>query len=78
MNLKACPFCGVGTMAPETTTATLTRGLTTVVITNVPAEICGTCREPDFDEPTTVRLVGLLYAAKDRRVRHEVVHYRAA
>ena len=78
MNARPCPFCGVGTMAPGTTTATLTRGHTTVDINNVPAEICGTCREPDFDDLTTVRLVELLGAAMRRQVEHEVVDYGVA
>ena len=65
-------------MAPGTTMATLARGRTTVVIINVPADICGTCREPYFDDPTTARLVDLLDAARRRRVRHEVMDYRAA
>ena len=78
MNSKRCPFCREGTMAPGKTTATLMRGRTTVVITHVPAEICGTCREPYFDDPTAVRLVALLDAAAHRGVRRKVMDYRAA
>ena len=65
-------------MAPGTTTASLMRGGTTVVISNVPADICGTRGESDFDDPTAVRLVELLGVARRRRVRHAVMDYRAA
>ena len=46
-------------MSPGTTTATFEADGTTVVIRNVPAEICDACGEGSFDPATTERLLEL-------------------
>ncbi len=38
-----CVICQYGETEPGTTTVTLTRGETTVVMRDVPAQICTTC-----------------------------------
>lgn len=40
-----CVICKTGETRSGTTTVTLSRGETTVVIKNVPAEVCDTCGE---------------------------------
>jgi YgiT-type zinc finger domain-containing protein len=40
-----CSICKDGTLAPGHATVVLTRGESTVVIKNVPADICDTCAE---------------------------------
>ena len=40
-----CAICKNGETYPGTTTVTLTRGEATIVIKNVPAEVCDNCGE---------------------------------
>src|SRR2546422_8301609 len=45
-----CVICQFGETEPGTTTVTLTRGETTVVIRDVPAQVCTTCGEEYVDQ----------------------------
>ncbi|HYE93782.1 MAG TPA: YgiT-type zinc finger protein [Terriglobales bacterium] len=55
-----CDACNRGRLARGTTTATFeTEDGTTVVIRNVPAELCDVCGGGAFDERTSERLVEL-------------------
>jgi len=54
-----CVHCKRGRLARGITTATFDAEGTTVVIRNVPAELCDTCGEGSFDERTSERLVEL-------------------
>ena len=60
---NVCLSCKRGTLAPGTMTATFDAEGTTVVIRNVPAEICDACGEGSFDPTTTDRLLELAAAA---------------
>ena len=60
-----CLTCKSGTLERGTTTATFESEGTTVVIRNVPAEICGACGEGYYDPLTTERLVELAAAATE-------------
>ncbi len=51
-----CVICQYGETEPGTTTVTLTRDETTVVIRDVPAQICTTCGEEYVDARTGKRL----------------------
>ena len=53
----ACAVCKLGTLARGTTTATFESEGTTVVIRNVPADVCNSCGEGSFDPITTDRLL---------------------
>ena len=54
-----CIVCKRGTLEHGTTTATIESEGTTVVIRNVPAEICSACGEGYFDPITADRLLEL-------------------
>jgi len=54
-----CITCKRGTLEHGTTTATIESEGTTVVIRNVPAEICSACGEGYFDPITADRLLEL-------------------
>ena len=58
-----CPSCKQGTLEPGTTTATFDADGTTVVIRNVPAEVCDACGAGSFDPATSERLLELAAAA---------------
>ncbi len=57
---------------------TLTRGNTTVVIHDVPAEVCTTCGEEYVDAATGKRLSQIAEAAVNEGVQVDVRRYKAA
>jgi YgiT-type zinc finger domain-containing protein len=61
--MNVCPACKEGRLGLGTTTATFEADGTTVVIRNVPAEVCDNCGEGSFDPVTSDRLVELATAA---------------
>jgi len=67
-----CLFCKHGKSAPGTTTVTLERGATTVIIKQVPAEICGNCGEPFVAAEISRRLLELSEAAVARGAEVEI------
>jgi YgiT-type zinc finger domain-containing protein len=58
-----CLACKEGTLAQGITTATFDAEGTTVVIRNVPAEVCDACGAGTFDPATSERLLELAAAA---------------
>jgi YgiT-type zinc finger domain-containing protein len=62
---NACLSCKRGTLERGTTTATFDAEGTTVVIRNVPADVCNACGEGSFDPVTTERLLELAAAATE-------------
>lgn len=73
-----CVICKHGETAPGTTTMTLTRGETTVVFKEVPAEICANCGEAYFDAATTQNMLEAAEEATQRGVEVDVRRYKAA
>lgn len=72
-----CVICKTGQTHPGTTTVTLQRNKSVVVIREVPAEICEDCGEYYLSEPITRRV----YADADETVRRQVeveIHRYAA
>jgi len=59
--LMKCPLCKIGETHPDTTTVTLQRDNSVVVIRDVPAEICENCGEYYLSEP----IAGRMYADAD-------------
>jgi YgiT-type zinc finger domain-containing protein len=57
--MTTCAICKEGTVERGTTTATFEADGTTVVIRNVPADVCGACGEGSYDALTTERLLEL-------------------
>jgi YgiT-type zinc finger domain-containing protein len=52
-----CTICKLAETVPESTTVTLERGELTLVIKNVPAQVCSNCGEAYIDESTTAELL---------------------
>jgi YgiT-type zinc finger domain-containing protein len=73
-----CVICQYGETEPGTTTVTLTRGETTVVIRDVPAQICTTCGEEYVDAATGKRLSHIAENAVNEGVQVDVRRYQAA
>jgi YgiT-type zinc finger domain-containing protein len=76
--LMKCVICQYGETEPGTTTVTLTRGETTVVIRDVPAQICTTCGEEYVDAGTGKRLSEIAETAVREGVQVDVRRYKAA
>ena len=73
-----CVVCKHGETAPGLTTVTLTRGGTTVVFRDVPAQICDNCGEEYVDEEVTARLLAIAEDAARSGVHADVRDYIAA
>lgn len=73
-----CVICQYGDTEAGTTTVTLTRGETTVVIRDVPAQICTTCGEEYVDAETGKRLAQIAEAAVNEGVQVDVRRYKVA
>jgi YgiT-type zinc finger domain-containing protein len=64
-----CVICQYGETEPGTTTVTLIRDETTVVIRDVPAKICTTCGEEYVDAATGKRLAQIAETAMNQDVQ---------
>jgi YgiT-type zinc finger domain-containing protein len=73
-----CVICQYGATEPGTTTVTLTRGETTIVIQDVPAQSCTTCGEEYVDAGTGKRLSKIAEMAVNEGVQVDVRRYKAA
>jgi YgiT-type zinc finger domain-containing protein len=76
--LMKCVICQYGDTEPGTTTVTLTRDETTIVIRNVPEQICTICGEEYVDAVTGKRLSQIAERAVDEGVQVDVRRYKAA
>jgi YgiT-type zinc finger domain-containing protein len=73
-----CVICRHGETQPGVTTLTLTRDALTLVVRNVPAQVCDTCGEAYVDETTTAHLLATAETAAQSGVQVEVREYVAA
>jgi YgiT-type zinc finger domain-containing protein len=73
-----CVICKNGETEPGTTSILLERGKTTLVIKNVPAEVCQICGEGYVDEDTTERLLQMAEEATKLGVQVDIRQYIAA
>ena len=73
-----CVTCKHGETRRGTATVTLTRDGTTLIIKNVPAEVCATCGEEYVDEATTTRLMKVAEEAARAGVEVDVREYTPA
>ena len=71
-------ICKNGEVTLGTTTVTLERGQTTLVVKGVPARVCMNCGEGYVDEVTTRGLLETAEAAVRAGVQIEVRQYAAA
>ena len=72
-----CVICKQGRTNKGLTTVTLERGRTTVVIKDVPAEICENCGEYYLSEDVTEKVQNLAEQAFRQGVEIEVLRYAA-
>lgn len=73
-----CLVCKQGDLKPGTTTVTVERDGTTVVIRDVPADVCDTCGEDYLDAAIAASLELILEQALRSGVRFELREYKAA
>ena len=72
-----CIICKQGQTHNGVTTVTLERGPTTVVIKDVPAEICENCAEYYLSEEVTAKIQVLAERAVQNGAEIEVLRYAA-
>ncbi len=73
-----CIVCKHGETRPGKATVTLERGGATLIIKDVPAEVCTNCREEYVDEKITARLLKTAEEAVKAGVKVDVREYVAA
>ena len=73
-----CVICKNGETEPGTTSILLERDKTTLVIKNVPAEVCQNCGEGYVDEDTTERVLQMAEEAIKLGVQVDIRQYIAA
>ena len=73
-----CVICKNGETAPGTTSVLLERENVTLVIKNIPAEVCQNCGEGYMDEETTDRLLQMAEDAVKSGVQVDIRQYNAA
>jgi YgiT-type zinc finger domain-containing protein len=59
-----CVVCRNGETQPGRTTVTFHEHARTVVVTDVPADVCGNCDEPYVAEDVTARLLEIAVQAR--------------
>ncbi len=72
-----CVICKHGDTSAGMTTVTLTRGEATVVIKNVPAEICDNCGEYYLDDAVSQHVLTIAERVIENAAEVEVVQYAA-
>jgi len=72
-----CVICRKGETAPGKTTVTLQRGDPTVVIKEVPADVCENCGEPYFSESLTGQLLRMAEPAVKNGAEVEIIRFAA-
>ena len=72
-----CVICKNGQLSAGTATITLQRGETTVVIKNVPADVCDNCGEYYLSEEMTELVLELGESAVKKGVEVEVLRWAA-
>jgi YgiT-type zinc finger domain-containing protein len=72
-----CVVCKQGERKLGKVTVTLQRGDTTVVIKEVPAEICENCGEYYLDEQVTEQILSMAEQAARKNVEVEIIRFAA-
>jgi YgiT-type zinc finger domain-containing protein len=70
-----CVICKHGEPRPGTATVTMHRDATTIVVKNVPAEVCGTCGEYYLESDVARYLQEVGNAAVARGAEVEILRY---
>jgi YgiT-type zinc finger domain-containing protein len=72
-----CIICKQGETRPGTTTVTLTRDESTIVVKNVPADICDNCGEYYLTEEISNQIMAMAEEAVQLNHEVEVIRYAA-
>lgn len=72
-----CAICKNGETHSGTTTVTMTRGETTIVVKNVPAEVCDNCGEYYLDEAISAKILTMAEEAIKQNHEVEVIQFAA-
>ena len=72
-----CVICKQGETVPGKTTVTLNRGPTTVIVKDVPAEVCRDCGEYYLSEPVSEWLLERADHAAESGTEVEILRYAA-
>jgi len=72
-----CVLCKHGETHPGKTTVTLQRGETTVIIKDVPAQICDNCGEYYLADDITERVLAMAEEAVKRNAEVEILRFAA-
>lgn len=72
-----CVICKQGETRPGATTVTLTRGESTIVVKNVPADICENCGEYYLSEEISSQIMAMAEEAVQLNHEVEVIQYAA-
>ena len=72
-----CVICKTGQLVDGQTTVTLQRGDTTIVIKEVPAEVCDNCGEYYLGAEMTDRVLEMGQSAVEQGVELEVLRWAA-
>ena len=74
-DVRRCTICKTGRLGPGTTTMTLERGETTIVLKEVPGLVCDTCGEGYTDGEVTDRVLEIAEQAATQGVQFDVRRY---
>jgi len=72
-----CTLCKLGETRPGHVTVTLQRGETTVIIKEVPAQVCENCDEYYLTKDVTERVLAMGEDAVKKNVEVEVLRFAA-
>jgi YgiT-type zinc finger domain-containing protein len=72
-----CTLCKLGETSPGTVTVTLERGRTTVIIKDVPGQVCENCGEYYLDEAVAERILSMAEDAVSRNTEVEIIRFAA-
>ena len=72
-----CAICKNGETHSGTTTVTMTRGEATIVVKNVPAEICDNCGEYYLDDAISAKILSMAEEAIKQNHEVEVIQFAA-
>jgi len=74
---RVCGICKTGMVADGKTTLTLQRGETTVVIKDVPAQVCAQCGEYYLSEEVTGKVMAMAEEAVSKGTEVEILRWAA-
>lgn len=72
-----CAICKSGETHPGATTVTMTRGEATIVVKNVPAEVCDNCGEYYLDDAISAKILSMAEEAIKQNREVEIIQFAA-